>query len=87
MIQSDGSFLLTWRFRFQSTIPPPHFYGEITKTEEGCNVLREKGHFPEFARYIRQHAMEASDTAVLLKLKSALWAVVSIACSLSRDTG
>ncbi|KAJ9122550.1 hypothetical protein QFC22_001979 [Naganishia vaughanmartiniae] len=60
-------------FRTQNS--PPHFYGEITKTEGGCNLLREKGHFYEFARFIEEHAEESFDQEILLKLKSVLWAV------------
>ncbi|KAM0790272.1 hypothetical protein ACM66B_005576 [Microbotryomycetes sp. NB124-2] len=54
---------------------PPHFYGELVKTEEGCNVLDASGHFAEFAEYLRQHAMEDFDEDVIFKLKSVLWAV------------
>lgn len=39
-------------------------------------MLEEKGHFAEFAQFIRQHGLEASDTDVINKLKSILWAVV-----------
>jgi rapamycin-insensitive companion of mTOR len=55
---------------------PPHFYGELTKTAEGCRMLEEKGHFAEFAQFIRQHGLEAADKDVINKLKSILWAVV-----------
>ena len=56
---------------------PPHFYGEMAKTELGCQVLQEKGHFAEFAQFIRQHSREYEDTDIIMKLKSILWAVVS----------
>ncbi|KZS93708.1 hypothetical protein SISNIDRAFT_454123 [Sistotremastrum niveocremeum HHB9708] len=62
---------------FEGTVPP-HFYGEMTKTELGCQVLAEKGHFAEFAHYIRQHGLESEDTDLILKLKSVLWAVGNI---------
>jgi hypothetical protein len=58
-------------------ILPPHFYGELAKTELGCTVLGEKGHFVEFAMFIRQHGQETEDAELILKLKSILWAVVS----------
>lgn len=64
--------------RFRTQHSPPHFYGEITKTEGGCSLLREKGHFHEFARFIEEHAEESFDQEILLKLKSVLWAVVSM---------
>jgi hypothetical protein len=59
-------------------IVPPHFYGEMAKTELGCQVLQEKGHFTEFAQFIRQHSREYEDIDIIMKLKSILWAVVNI---------
>lgn len=59
-------------------IVPPHFYGVMAKTELGCEVLQEKGHFAEFAHFIRRHGLESEDSEVILKLKSVLWAVVSV---------
>lgn len=58
-------------------VVPPHFYGEMSKTELGCQVLSEKGHFAEFSHFIRQHGLESEDLELILKLKSILWAVVS----------
>lgn len=49
----------------------------MAKTELGCIVLQEKGHFAEFAAFIRQHGLESEDQDLILKLKSVLWAVVS----------
>lgn len=60
---------------FDGTVPP-HFYGELTKTEEGCQTLLESGHFAEFAQFIRQHGLEAKDVDLINKLKSVLWVVV-----------
>ena len=69
--------LLTARLRgFEGTVPP-HFYGEMSKTELGCHILQEKGHFAEFAQFIRQHGHESEDAELIMKLKSVLWAVVS----------
>ncbi|KAI0643109.1 Rapamycin-insensitive companion of mTOR, N-term-domain-containing protein [Trametes meyenii] len=59
-------------------IVPPHFYGVMAKTELGCEVLQEKGHFAEFAHFIRRHGLESEDQEVILKLKSVLWAVGNI---------
>lgn len=56
---------------------PLHFYGELVKTPEGRMILAAKGHFEEFAIYIRRHGMEAEDQETIAKLKSTLWAVVS----------
>ena len=61
---------------FDGTVPS-HFYGELVKTEPGCSVLRDKGHFAEFAHFIRQHALESEDFKTVFKLKSVIWAVVS----------
>ncbi|KAL6304381.1 Rapamycin-insensitive companion of mTOR, N-term-domain-containing protein [Sparassis latifolia] len=55
-----------------------HFYGVLAKTELGCQVLQEKGHFAEFAQFIRQHGMESEDQDLIMRLKSTLWAVGNI---------
>ncbi|KAJ7459908.1 Rapamycin-insensitive companion of mTOR, N-term-domain-containing protein [Mycena latifolia] len=62
---------------FEGTVPP-HFYGEMAKTDLGCQVLQEKGHFAEFAEFIRLHSNESEDTELILKLKSILWAVGNV---------
>jgi len=49
----------------------------MAKTELGCQVLQEKGHFTEFAQFIRQHIHEWEDVDIIMKLKSILWAVVN----------
>ncbi|RPD54648.1 hypothetical protein L226DRAFT_535797 [Lentinus tigrinus ALCF2SS1-7] len=59
-------------------IVPPHFYGVMAKTDLGCEVLQEKGHFAEFAHFIRRHGLESEDRDLILKLKSVLWAVGNI---------
>jgi len=59
-------------------IVPPHFYGEMSKTELGCQVLQEKGHFSEFSQFIRQHSHEDLDAEIIMKLKSILWAVGNV---------
>ena len=65
---------------------PPHFYGELAKTDLGCQVLQEKGHFAEFAHFIRQHALESDDLEIIFRLKSVLWAVVSLQRAVMFDT-
>ena len=60
---------------FEGTVPP-HFYGEMAKTDLGCQILQEKNDFAEFAQFIRLHSNESDDTELILKLKSILWAVV-----------
>lgn len=49
----------------------------MAKTDLGGQVLQEKGHFSEFAAFIRRHGLESEDQDLILKLKSVLWAVVS----------
>jgi len=65
---------------------PPHFYGELIKSKEGSDFLREKGHFKEFANYIRKYGMKNLNRKKLLKLKSILWAVGNIGSSKSGIT-
>lgn len=48
----------------------------MAKTELGCQVLHQKGHFGEFAQFIKKHGLEQQDPDIILKLKSILWAVV-----------
>ncbi|KAH9480426.1 Target of rapamycin complex 2 subunit ste20 [Psilocybe cubensis] len=62
---------------FDGTVPA-HFYGEMAKTELGCQVLQEKGHFSEFAQFIKHHSHENEDVDLILKLKSILWAVGNV---------
>ena len=59
-------------------LSPPHFYGELTKTEDGCSLLREKGHFQYFADYIRNYSLENHSPEIYQQLKAVLWAVGSI---------
>ncbi|KAJ3298719.1 hypothetical protein HK104_010434, partial [Borealophlyctis nickersoniae] len=56
----------------------PHFYGELTKTEDGCELLHRKGHFSSFADYIRRRGLNVLDYSSILQLKSVLWAVGNI---------
>jgi len=57
---------------------PPHFYRELTRTEEGCKLLEQKGHFEEFAATIREFGMEDEDPETILKVKGCLWAVGNV---------
>lgn len=57
---------------------PPHFYRELTRTQEGCRLLSDKGHFEEFAATIRDHGMETGDPETLTKVKGCLWAVGNV---------
>lgn len=57
-------------------LAPSHFLGELTKTPEGCELLKERGIVAEFAEIVRLHGMEGGDPSVLTNLKSVLWALV-----------
>lgn len=57
---------------------PPHFYRELTRTAEGCELLKAKGHFEEFAATIQDFASESEDAETILKVKGCLWAVGNV---------
>jgi len=59
-------------------IAPPHFYRELTRTAEGCMLLKESGHFLEFVSTIRNFWAEKDDQEIVLKVKGCLWAVGNI---------
>jgi hypothetical protein len=59
-------------------IVPPHFYRELTRTEEGCKLLEQKGHFDEFVATIRDFGQEDEDAETILKVKGCLWAVGNV---------
>ncbi|USW55166.1 Putative HR1 rho-binding domain, rapamycin-insensitive companion of mTOR domain, Pianissimo family [Septoria linicola] len=57
---------------------PPHFYRELTRTVEGAELLKAKGHFEEFTATIQDFAMEEEDAETILKVKGCLWAVGNV---------
>ncbi len=57
---------------------PPHFYRELTRTVEGCKLLRESGHFKEFVSIIQDSWSEHEDPETMLKVKGCLWAVGNV---------
>lgn len=57
---------------------PPHFYRELTRTEEGCKLLDQKGHFLEFVSTIQEYGMQADDPEVIIKVKGCMWAVGNV---------
>ncbi|KAI5778923.1 Rapamycin-insensitive companion of mTOR, N-term-domain-containing protein [Geopyxis carbonaria] len=57
---------------------PPHFYRELARTSEGCKLLQEKGHFKEFAWFIKENGQEHEDHEIVTKVKGCLWAVGNI---------
>lgn len=50
---------------------PPHLYGELAKTERGCELLRKHGDLENLLYIARNSGSRADDR------KGALWAVVS----------
>lgn len=61
-----------------SGLLPPHFYRELARTEEGCKLLLQSGHFYEFASTIRDFRLDEEDSEVLIRLKACMWAVGNI---------
>ena len=57
---------------------PPHFYRELARTEEGCRLLRQSGHFHDFALCVRDFRMDEEDVEVLTKAKGCLWAIGNV---------
>lgn len=57
---------------------PPHFYRELTRTTEGCELLQAKGHFEEFVATIEDWGGESQDPELILKVKGCLWAVGNV---------
>lgn len=54
---------------------PRHFYGELTQTEEGSQLLHEKGHYEKLCDFVRKHGLVAKDAGIITKLKGSLWAL------------
>ena len=63
---------------FHDSHVPPHFYRELTRTQEGCKLLSDKGHFEEFVATIRAHGMQSKDPELVTKVKGCLWAVGNV---------
>lgn len=61
-----------------SGLLPPHFYRELARTDEGCKLLAQSGHFYEFAAIIRDFELDDEESESLTKVKSSMWAVGNI---------
>lgn len=59
-------------------VVPPHFYRELTRTEEGCLLLRHSGHFEAFVSSIKEHWNEHEEPEQMMKVKGSLWAVGNV---------
>ncbi|KAI9826112.1 MAG: hypothetical protein M1832_000561 [Thelocarpon impressellum] len=64
--------------REESGMAPPHFYRELTRTAEGCRLLRDKGHFDEFVMTISNYELDDDDAETVVKVKGCLWAVGNV---------
>lgn len=61
-----------------SGLLPPHFYRELARTDEGCKLLAQSGHFYEFAAIIRDFDLDDEESETLIKVKSSMWAIGNI---------
>lgn len=59
-------------------LAPVHFYRELARTDEGCRLLRQSGHFYEFASTVRDFDLRDDDFETLVKVKGSLWAIGNI---------
>jgi rapamycin-insensitive companion of mTOR len=59
-------------------VAPAHFYRELARTQEGCKLLKQSGHFYEFSSTIRDFRLDEEDPEVLTKVKGCMWAVGNI---------
>ncbi|KAI8620159.1 Rapamycin-insensitive companion of mTOR, N-term-domain-containing protein, partial [Chytriomyces sp. MP71] len=58
---------------------PLHFYGELAKTVQGCDLLEETGHFRLFLNVILENKQDSLESVSCLK--ACLWAVGHIGAS------
>lgn len=63
---------------FDAGILPAHFYRELARTKEGCKLLRQSGHFYEFASMIQDFDLAEEDYEALTKVKGCLWAIGNV---------
>jgi len=66
--------------------PPIHFYGELVKTRQGCQILQDSNHFSQFCEMIRQ-CQQVDHTSYepefIRELKSVLWVIGHVGSSSS----
>lgn len=70
-IPADGLCLTNVECRPAGILLPPHLYGELAKTERGCELLRKHGDLNNLFHIARNSGAAADER------KGALWAVVS----------
>ena len=54
---------------------PVHFYGQLCKTAEGCNLIKKRGYVLELSQTIKSWTTLQTAEEVMT-LKAALWAIV-----------
>ncbi|CAA90815.1 Target of rapamycin complex 2 subunit ste20 [Schizosaccharomyces pombe] len=59
-------------------ILPLHFYGELVKSPQGCEVLESSGHFESFMGTLVEFYDKPLGNEAIRQLKSALWAIGNI---------
>ena len=64
--------------RSNAGMVPPHFYRELTRTTEGCKLLKQSGHFGDFVATVQDFWFESGDPETILKVKGCLWAIGNI---------
>lgn len=66
----------------QSSGPiPPHLYGQLARTEAGCQYLKELRVLPEWVSLLQCDQLEAYDAHILHQVKAALWACGHVGAS------
>ncbi|KNE58783.1 hypothetical protein AMAG_04335 [Allomyces macrogynus ATCC 38327] len=55
-----------------------HFFGELAKTPEGCQLIRDRGHFAEACRQLQAWDDKAAD---VLQLKAYMWLIGHVGSS------
>jgi large subunit ribosomal protein L17e len=56
---------------------PPHLYGELAKTEDGCKLIHASGHFTQFVKMLTAPPTQVT----LLKRRACIWAIGHIGAS------
>jgi hypothetical protein len=68
---------LRFSFTEGEVFVPPHLYGELAKTEEGCKLIRQSGHFVQFVKALTT----PPDQGTLLRRRASIWAIGHIGAS------
>ncbi|TNY18128.1 Rapamycin-insensitive companion of mTOR, N-term-domain-containing protein [Rhodotorula diobovata] len=80
-LKTDGG-VQTSATPFDGT-PPRHFYGELARTAEGCDILRDSDRMEDFVDVVQMHEESALERGYIVELKSVLWAIGHVGSSSS----